>query len=187
MFKPKVASSNAASRSATLKSVTVTEFVPSKPAVLERFSEQPVGTPVVDQGGFGTVPWGSASQFEDKTAKWIWTSPNARFSAPVGSYNFAAQLKIMSVTPVTAMLHILVDNDADIYLNGEKVGSASLGFSARDYSRIPLTLVWGVNDIVLRCTNTGVGPAGVCASLIDDVSKTPLLKTEGSRWVYNKV
>ncbi|KAG5187449.1 hypothetical protein JKP88DRAFT_161948 [Tribonema minus] len=153
----------------------------------ERFSDPPTGTPVVDQGGFGIVPWGAASNFEDKTAKWIWTSPNARFSAAVGTYDFAAQYKIMSTTPVTATLHILVDNDADVFLNGSKVGSASLGFSAQDYARIPMTLVWGVNDIVLHCTNTGVGPAGVCASLIDDASKTPLLHTEGSRWVYNKV
>ncbi|KAG5188961.1 hypothetical protein JKP88DRAFT_136668, partial [Tribonema minus] len=139
----------------------------------------------VSQGGFGVVPWGGASQFIDPTATWLWTQTNARFSAPAGTVDFSTLITNSSQQDKQALIHMLVDNDADVFLNDAKVGSGSMGFSVREYAKIPIALPWGTSTLRFRCVNSGTGPAGLLVAVVDAASGVTIVKSDPSSWVFN--
>jgi hypothetical protein len=90
-----------------------------------------------------------------------------------------------ATTTKAGRLYIMVDNAADIYVNGVLQGSFG-GFGDTPVLRagVPVVLTRGSNVIALRCSNGGpaAGPAGVIASLYVDGS--PVLRTTGNSWRY---
>lgn len=159
----------------------------SAPAQTEMKATLPAGETPVSQGGFGAIPWGSGSKFIDPTATWLWSQTNARFSAPPATLEFSALITNSSKTEMPVVIHVLVDNDCELYLNDRHVGSASMGFSTQDYSKIPVSIPWGTNIISFRCTNTGNSPAGFIAAVVDAVTGVTLLKTDPSVFVFERL
>ncbi|KAG5186483.1 hypothetical protein JKP88DRAFT_138091, partial [Tribonema minus] len=139
----------------------------------------------VNQGGYGAIPWGGAAKFIEPSAMWLWTQNNARFSAPPATIDFSTLITNSSQDDQQAVIHILVDNDAVIYLNDIKVGSASMGFSNQDYNKLPVSIPWGTSTLRIRAMNTGQGPAGLIVAVVDAASGTTLVKTDPSSWVFN--
>ncbi|RKO94005.1 hypothetical protein BDK51DRAFT_45125 [Blyttiomyces helicus] len=135
------------------------------------------GTNTFNLGLFGISPWGSASQFADPTASWIWYTSTAAATAPSGSVTFVNQYYNSSYNTMPAILHILADDSATVFVNGANVGVAVAGWSTTSYTKIPVNLTPGANLISIVDTNAS-GPAGLCASLISSVTNSVLLHTD---------
>jgi hypothetical protein len=60
-----------------------------------------------------------------------------------------------------------------------------MGFSTKDYPKIPVNLPWGTSTLRFRCTNTGQGPAGVIVAVVDAVSNVTMLKSDTTSFVFN--
>jgi len=85
------------------------------------------GTPAFGLGAFGIAPWGSWSgaSFVDPTAQYIWSEAGAASTAAVNvPVTFSHQLSNPNGVAVDATMHVIVDDTADIAVNGTKVGSA---------------------------------------------------------------
>ncbi|RKO90607.1 hypothetical protein BDK51DRAFT_50107 [Blyttiomyces helicus] len=165
---------------------TLTEMVPASASGLSTETPAPLtngtiitATNAFNLGIFGVSPWGSASQFYDPTAYWIWSVPTAATAAPAGTVTFANQYYNSSNFTIPAVLHILADNNAVVVLNGVIVGTAAGGWTTPSYTQLPLSLTPGNNSISIVATNAG-GPAGLCAALISGVNKSVLLHTDNT-------
>jgi len=142
------------------------------------------GTPVKQLGSFSMNPWGSASNFIDKQAQWIWNIDTAATDAPLTPIKFSTQFMNSSLSELPATLHVIVDNSATVTLNGTKIGDvAGGGWATQDYSKIKMNLKSGNNIIDIVAANAG-GPAGLIASLVKDSDKSVLMRTDSS-WVWN--
>ena len=139
-----------------------------------------VGGVVYDLGSYSMAPWGSASNFIDPKAQWIWNSQAAATSAPKGTVIFENQYYNSGSTNISAVLHIEVDDSAVVNLNGNNLGSASAGYGG-GYTQISCQLIPGNNLFKVAATNTG-GPAGVLLSLINTQTNTVLLRSDNT-WV----
>lgn len=139
------------------------------------------GTSVTTLGKFGINPWGVNAAFAAPTAFWIWNSQTAATDAPANvPVTFKTQFWNSGSTPINATLHIVVDNDATVNLNGSDIGKASGGWGNANYPKMPVTLQPGNNLFTIVATNGG-GPAGLLAAVIDPSGKV-LLQTDHT-WV----
>ena len=81
-----------------------------------------------------------------------------------------------------AALHVIVDNHAEVWHNGSKVGEVNGGWLGPDYSKIAVSLVPGNNRFDIVASNTGnvENAAGLLAALKRDSDGQILLKTDKS-------
>ncbi len=139
---------------------------------------------------WGTTNIGAGKPFADTQAKWIWYHAGAQSSSsPDTAATFTATVMATAADfddqgTAAAQLHIIVDDTADVYLNGAKVGSVQYGWRPYEYIGRPLslTLAKGTNTLSIRAVNTG-GPAGLIASLVSVDGNTVLARTNGA-WTY---
>ncbi|GIL88269.1 hypothetical protein Vretifemale_16198 [Volvox reticuliferus] len=137
------------------------------------------------------APWGSSKigqglPFTDTQAKWIWAVPNADKDTPtITTATFTTTL-IVTNLPIQVALRMIVDDVADVYVNGALVLSTKWGWDDTHPSStatwpVTLTLPQGVNTISVRASNSLGGPAGLLAS----ISTGPIVLTRtSSAWTW---
>ncbi|EFJ51625.1 hypothetical protein VOLCADRAFT_103261 [Volvox carteri f. nagariensis] len=173
--------------SAALLLVLVTSMPPSSTA-LNAIELAPAA-----QSIYGTDNIGVAKPFFDLSAKWIWYHTNGAGSGSnrTSSGQSIAPLFIKTITVSTAggtqaLLHIIPDDDANIYVNGFFIQSVNAGWTSGTYTNRPITinLVQGTNVLAISIRNSGGGPAALLASLTSMDGRTVLARTDKS-WEVN--
>jgi hypothetical protein len=144
-------------------------------------------TPVVELGPFGMGPWGGASNFVDKNAKWIWAEPGAQNSVAANiRYNFQFVYNNTSGRFIQAIIHTIIDNEGTIFVNEQNLRTTGGGWGNPSYPKISTILRPGRNLIRINCSNLGAGPnpAGLILSCLDKSNNNVLFNTNGS-WVVS--
>jgi len=137
---------------------------------------------VNDLGPYNMGPW-NAWNFQDPSAHWIWSERGAAGNAATG-WCVAFQKVFNSPWNTGATVHVICDDSAVVYLNGDYVGRGDGGWGGGNYNRLPVTLYADNNVLHIEGVNGG-GPAGLLASVIAD-NGTVLARTDSSwTWVYN--
>jgi hypothetical protein len=133
-------------------------------------------------GAYGIPPFGTASEFADREALWIWNTPLAQFNAPFGQpIVFSKSINVPTSTPV--IIHVLVDDTATIILNGVPLATVSNGWTTTSYPQIPATLQAGPNLLQITAINLAPGGAGLLASVISVSPPNVLAHTDGT-WTW---
>ncbi|GIL61618.1 hypothetical protein Vafri_16042, partial [Volvox africanus] len=136
---------------------------------------------------WGAANIGSGKPFKDTQAKWIWAHSGSDVSS---SYFVKPVLSTIFVVPqdTSALLSLIVDDHADIILNGLYVSALDGGYLAGQYTNRPvlLNLKRGINTISVLVTNYNSpgGPAGLLASLSSSDGSTVYSRTSSSAWIY---
>ncbi|GLC46760.1 hypothetical protein PLESTM_001921800 [Pleodorina starrii] len=149
------------------------------------------GKAVVLSTDVGTAPWYlsglAASPFIDASAQWIWATAGALSDAPTNViYIFEKSYNAPMTTDAT--LIGVVDNQCDVFLNGDLQGSLNAGWEGVPLQPVSMTLGRGTNILSLQCVNVyaawlPTNPAGLIAVLRDS-SDNVLVRTDGS-WAVN--
>lgn len=125
-----------------------------------------------------------------KVPQWIWSAdtPNASQAADEGSVYFRRIFELPADHSVeTAIMNVGVDNQAEIFLNGNPVGTAA-GWNPLTRLQVASALQPGQNVLTVRGTNSAPGPAGLLLDLkvtLKDVAKPVLVVTDAA-WVATK-
>ncbi|GIL88084.1 hypothetical protein Vretimale_13953 [Volvox reticuliferus] len=148
----------------------------------------------VELGPAGMGPWGSSNigpgrLFNDTQAKWIWAEPNADKDTYIPTITTAtfSTIIVSACYGTQVVLRLIVDDVADVFVNGALVVSMKWGWDNSAYAGQPgvpvtLTLARGTNTISVRVTST-VGGAGLLASISSKDDGTVLSRTS-SAWTY---
>jgi hypothetical protein len=126
----------------------------------------PYAVPVFIAGTYGCGPWGTTS-FPDKTANWIWysqmsnTNANTNATAVTIQYIWNNNFNI----PLEGKLNIIIDNYADVLLNGTQIATNIAGGWGGGFPVIAFTAPPGSNLFEFQVKNAG-GPAGLIVSAI---------------------
>ena len=136
--------------------------------------------------------WGGDEypDFIDKSARWIWShADGATYTETeyIGvEFPFSTTVTVQNST--NAIMHIIVDNIAKVYVNDSLVGEIGEDFhwakGGTNYPKIPISLTPGRNVITVRCINTG-GPGGLLVSIVGPGNKV-LSRTNTSSWIYDE-
>ncbi|GIL88270.1 hypothetical protein Vretifemale_16206, partial [Volvox reticuliferus] len=147
----------------------------------------------VELGPAGMAPWGSSNigpmqLFTDTQAKWIWAEPNAdKGTSAITTATFSITI-VSACQETQVVLRLIVDDLADVYVNGALVVSMKWGWNNNTYPGTPgqpvtLTLARGTNTISVRATNSFGEAAGLLASISSKDDGTVLTRTS-SAWMY---
>lgn len=141
-----------------------------------------VGSPVVDLGAL-PGPWNITSGgFPDSSARFIWNAAGALASA-VPNTTPIVFLKTYSnpgsAVPVT--LYVMVDDVADVFLNGSPVGSI---VNCCVVKKMSANLQPGNNTLSIAAKNVGAAnnPAGLLVTAVDSSGK--VLFHSDSSWTF---
>ena len=147
----------------------------------------PNTTPVYLCGLVGTNVWGPCSDFPDRTASWIWYTPNSAAGAPVTevavpmTYNF----NYTGSTYVNVTIYIIIDDIMQIMSIGSQTTPTpviSYGWN-NNTNKVPdVNISPGLNVIQCIVVNTG-GPAGLLMTAIDNASGAVIFNTNAD-WVF---
>ena len=153
-------------------------------AALGGGGKPPGAKPVSVVAPWNGGPWGmTGGSWRDatKASSWIWNDPNAAADAPAGvCINFGQVYRANK--PGDAWMQIAVDNRAEVFLNGVKIGDAVGGWDPNDNLFIPMKTVAGDNHIQVKATNDG-GPAGLILYVWDAVAEgNPVLLCSDASW-----
>jgi hypothetical protein len=122
-------------------------------------------------------------QFADPQAKFVWTHKGAdrRSDMPEVWHRFFTELTLSA--PTKATMHMVVDNVAIVYVNGDKVRKVAGGWQqGTSYPKIPITLKAGTNYIDIEAMNLiPPTPGGLLVSIIAEDGRV-LSRTGDSRW-----
>jgi hypothetical protein len=151
-----------------------------QPALRQLLAGPPAARRVAVLGAYGMGPWGSQGSWPDAQAQWIWDRPGAASDAPGGVSVSMEAYYFNTGALLSATLHVMADNHADVYLNNRLVQQGvGGGWGSNAYPRVALSLPPGSNVLRLVCVNDG-GPAGLVAALTEDASGRVLLHTDAS-------
>lgn len=104
--------------------------------------------------------------------------------APVNiPIKFSKQFNNTSGAAIDATLHVIVDDNATVNLNGVKVGDASGGWGDNNYPKLPVTLKTGNNIFDIVATNGG-GPAALLVALVKKSDNSIIFRSDAT-WVTN--
>ncbi|GIL81590.1 hypothetical protein Vretifemale_10565, partial [Volvox reticuliferus] len=135
---------------------------------------------------YGTSNIGPGKLFTDTQAKWIWCNSAGGVSASIAIAATFTTTFLNTVAGAEALLNIIVDDIAEIYLNGVYITKVQWGWNnAEDYTNRPvrLTLATGTNTLSIRVQNTWVTAAALLASLVGSNGSTVLARTSNA-WTY---
>ncbi|AYV80019.1 MAG: hypothetical protein Gaeavirus5_16 [Gaeavirus sp.] len=139
-------------------------------------------------GPYGMNPWGSASNFADKNAKWIWNLSTAAVLAPTNKTPIRFQTIVVATghQDVPAVVHVMSDNAPQggnmVKLNGQVVGQIlDGGWVTTSYTQINITLAPGNNLLEFDVSNLG-GPAGLIVSVIATDTNQVLADSGSGVW-----
>lgn len=125
----------------------------------------------------------SGYQFADSQAKFVWTHKGAdRWSdMPETWHRFFTEVTLPA--PTKATIHMIIDNVAIVYVNGDKVGKVAGGWQqGTSYPKIPITLKAGRNYIDVEAINLRPPtPGGLLVSIIAADGRV-LSRTGDSTW-----
>ncbi|EFJ52418.1 hypothetical protein VOLCADRAFT_103075 [Volvox carteri f. nagariensis] len=142
------------------------------------------------QSFYGTDNIGVGKPFTDLSAKWIWyhTTSLAYGSGLSVAALFTTTVTVSTAGGMQALLNIIADDVADVYVNGAPNFSATHGWSAGSYTDRPLTvdLVQGTNVLAINVRNVR-GPGALLASLSTMDGRTVLARTDKSWEVHLQV
>jgi hypothetical protein len=139
---------------------------PPEPATLP-------GNPVFDLGNNTMAPWGGNSKFNGyfPDGRWIWATEKANESAQ-SSRGYRLGTTIYVDAACVATVHVIVDNTANVFLNGNAVGPNCVGGWGENpnYTHFDVTLATGNNILVILAVNgaangRGPNPAGLLAGV----------------------
>jgi hypothetical protein len=144
-----------------------------------------------DLGAYWITPW-SMGQFQDVSARWIWSSSDARNSAPAKDTYFVKTLYLdpshtcASKAPqfplITVNMFVIADDSATVYLNDRVVQTFYDGWSGSASSHQANTsLRVGQNNTIKILANSFGGPAGLIFALFCDGTSTLLVHSD-STW-----
>ncbi len=134
----------------------------------------------------GVQTVGVGKPFTDTAAKWIWSATGAQKSAPITSKPTFYTVVAAAQAGMQALLDLIVDDVADIYLNGAFVRTISRGLLQAEYVDRPVTLslAQGANLLSIRVTNKG-GSAGLLASISSSDGRRVLSRTSSATWSFS--
>ncbi len=129
------------------------------------------------------IQWHSGSvYFPDENAKWIWSMPDAATTAPSPIlYHFNRTFTTSRNTSV--LLYIIADNEAVIFLNDTRVGTAPTSAWYTASQPLSLQLPAGSHRLAIRAWNAlayYTNPAGLLVTLVNVSSGQPILRTDGA-------
>ncbi|GLC37523.1 hypothetical protein PLESTM_000598400 [Pleodorina starrii] len=136
--------------------------------------------------GWSLVNIGAGKGFPDTQAAWIWTHAGANTSASAVARPTFTTFISAPEDGTPALIHVIADDTAEIYLNERLVMVVTGGLSVSDYSSdrpVWLSLSSGANQLSIRVTNNNGGPAGLLASVYSADGSTVLTRTDSS-WTY---
>jgi hypothetical protein len=139
-------------------------------------------------------PWNAwrrhgSYNFVDKSARWIWSHEDGATydgwnDAPYIGDVFTFSTSVRVSKPTEAIMHIISDNIAVVYLNDKKVETVKGGWkSGMKYPKVRLSLRSGLNIITIKAKNTG-GPGGFIASIL--ASGNVLRRTNVREWNFGE-
>lgn len=130
-------------------------------------------------GDYGMDPWGSAFDFVDPHAKWIWSTPDWNNAPADSTMNFTFYYMNPSNVNVATTLNIVVDNEATIYLNDAVIGNINGGWHNVDYPRVSVIMTPGNNIFRIDASNVGTSPnpAGLLYALVRDSDGQIMLRS----------
>ncbi|GIM17454.1 hypothetical protein Vretimale_20002 [Volvox reticuliferus] len=108
---------------------------------------------------YGTSNIGPGKLFTDTQAKWIWCNSAGGVSASIAIAATFTTTFLNTVAGAEALLNIIVDDIAEIYLNGVYITKVQWGWNnAEDYTNRPvrLTLATGTNTLSIRVQILGL-------------------------------
>lgn len=118
-------------------------------------------------------------------AKWIWADSGASASAPAGQKIALGTQVDLPAFPSSAKAVFMADNEAEIFINGQRVAREIKGPAARN---VDLThFREGSNSIVVVATNTGESPnpAGfILEALLEFPGAEPVILATDSSWKW---
>lgn len=155
-------------------------FKPRQESFKEGYSiDQDVFRPVYSMGNVGDWPWGACHGFKDQKAEWIWhnkglNSPKDDSSIILYTY------ENMTGKMIEARINVIVDNECDIFVNGNIVGKGRGGWGKSGKISQSFQLQTGSNHIFFDVKNFG-GPAGLLATCYKTKDDMILFSTNSSR------
>jgi len=141
------------------------------------------GQAAVELSGIDSVTWGSIPYFADRTAKWIWSTPQGLSGVPINSkpIKFVKAFENNQHTNLPVRIDIIVDDFAAVKINGAMIGRAKWGWAGMGTTILNGTFLPGRNVIEIKVRNTH-GPAGFVASVFTGSS---LLFHTDSSWKWS--
>ncbi len=138
--------------------------------------------PAVELGVLPLAPWGACTGFNDPTAQWIWSTPDAASGA---SANLKTKFQKIYTVPTsqTLNMYVIVDDTSEVFLNGSKIADVTGGWGGAG-NKVTLSLVAGDNLIEIVAVNAG-GPAGLLVSCYDNPTSIPFHSDKN--WVWKLV
>ncbi|EFJ43601.1 hypothetical protein VOLCADRAFT_96245 [Volvox carteri f. nagariensis] len=134
---------------------------------------------------WGTANIGPGKPFTDTQAKWIWSHAGADLGTSSGVRTTISTTVTAAAPGTQTLLHLIVENFADVYLNGAFVTRLTGGWrNQQEYTNRPLqlTLAAGTNTLSVAAYGASYGGrAGLLASLTSSDSTTVLARTS-SDW-----
>ncbi len=126
----------------------------------------------------------------NRVAQWIWSAdtPNASQAAQAGEVYFRKFFELPEDGKIeTAIMNVGVDNQAEIFLNGNPVGTVE-GWNPLNRLEVQDALQPGRNVMAVRGGNPVAGPAGLILELnvkLEGVA-APLMVVTGADWEASK-
>ena len=161
---------------------------PASPVVVPQPAPivMPVGPPAVDVGPYNAGWSVTSALFPDTAARVIWNAAGAIASAapnPTNPIVFTKAWNNTTGAPISAKMYALVDDVADITLNGAMMASITNCCVVKNF---PLTLAPGMNLLSFSARNMGTTPtpAGILVTVLD--SNNNVLFHSDSTWVITK-
>jgi hypothetical protein len=122
--------------------------------------------PVFVIGNYGIAPWGSKN-YPDKTAQWIWYAPMSNTNSPNNSNTQGMTIEYIwdnkSHIEIEGILNIMIDNNADVFLNKKKIADNISGGWTGNWPKVNFTALPGSNLFEFVVKNSG-GPGGLLVS-----------------------
>jgi hypothetical protein len=130
-------------------------------------------------------PWGQQNCLAGHSPSWIWNDIGAASNAAVNTRATAITFVKVVAGPAQGMsvdMHVIVDNHADVYLNGLLlVPDANGGWNGSPHATIRAArLNPGSNVVMCRAWNDG-GPAGLLVVMVQSGTTTLVMET-GASW-----
>ena len=120
-------------------------------------------------GGYTMGPWGASPPGGDTTAVWIWNTPGAATSSPIGPWIHFYKL-FTAASTYTGTFYVICDNDSYVFLNGKLMSTVDYGGDwGTNGLSFSTTINQGTNLIDIFSYNAG-GPGGLIASLYNGAS-----------------
>ncbi len=147
--------------------------------------------PAFVYGDYNMAPWGVATSYPDKGAKWIGGRAGGNAGSPVTSFvntrsgavagsTLYYRFQNSTASDLPATIYVAADNNATIFMNDTQVYNDGGGWGG-DWPNKKFTYIFkpGITEIVVLQTNSG-GPEGLLLTAIANSDRSVLFHTDAS-------